>query len=242
MKNNKKMFQEVIDNEFDKEKNYQKILERIEKMERKESQMKTFFKYSSVAAMFVVAIIGGMTILKNNDGIRVLKPSTKVEEHNDNVEDGDRIIINSKSNSDMSGSIKINAKYKEITLNQIQEKINTNNIVIPNGFEISETFTYYTKEDTSSNDYNILHDYVINYKKDDNGHIFISFSEVGNPIRDYHFDTKNDKKSMINKNEVLISKYGSSYIATFKKDSMNFDIETKGISEEELIELLKSII
>ena len=47
---------------------------------------------------------------------------------------------------------------------------------------------------------------------------------------------------MINKNEVLISKYGSSYIATFKKDSMNFDIETKGISEEELIELLKSII
>ena len=184
MKNNKKMFQEVIDNEFDKEKNYQKILERIEKMERKESQMKTFFKYSSVAAMFVVAIIGGMTVLKNNDGIRVLKPSTKVEEHNDNVEDGDRIIINSKSNSDMSESIKINAKYKEITLNQIQEKINTNNIVIPNGFEISETFTYYTKEDTSSNDYNILHDYVINYKKDDNGHIFISFSEVGNPIRD----------------------------------------------------------
>ena len=41
---------------------------------------------------------------------------------------------------------------------------------------------------------------------------------------------------------VIISKYEKMYVATFKYKEINFDIETNGITEEELVNLLESII
>ena len=42
--------------------------------------------------------------------------------------------------------------------------------------------------------------------------------------------------------DVIISQYEKMYVATFKCKEIYFDIETNGITEEELVNLLESII
>lgn len=79
------------------------------------------------------------------------------------------------------------------------------------------------------------------YTKDDVGTIEIAFSEVGAPLRDYFMNSQNEV-SKIGEVEVVISQFEDKYLVTFDIDGLYFDIETKGISESELVELLNSII
>ena len=90
-------------------------------------------------------------------------------------------------------------------------------------------------------EYSSLHDYVFNYSKDYENTIKVAFSEVGEPIRDNFLDDSK-KISKIGDVDVIISQYEKMYVATFKCKGIYFDIETNGITEEELVNLLESII
>ena len=71
--------------------------------------------------------------------------------------------------------------------------------------------------------------------------IIISFSEIEKPLRDYEIaEGKNISK--IGDVEVIISEWEQMYIATFEYKDIYFDIETTGITQEQLVDLLKSII
>ena len=71
--------------------------------------------------------------------------------------------------------------------------------------------------------------------------IIIAFSEIEKPLRDYYIDV-GDKVSKIGDIEFIISQYKDMYIVTFNFKDIYFDIETTGITENELLELLQSIL
>ena len=86
---------------------------------------------------------------------------------------------------------------------------------------------------------NTLNNYVIEYFNDER-RITIAYSKTNTPIRDYFID--DGKSSIINNTNLVISKYNTMYIVTFKYNDIYFDIETSNIKEDELITLLESII
>ena len=73
--------------------------------------------------------------------------------------------------------------------------------------------------------------------------IIIAFSEIEEPIRDYYIDGGN-KISKIGDVELKITQSESQemYIVTFEYKDIYFDIETTGITEDQLVDLLKSLI
>lgn len=232
---NKENLKKMYDNYSNKEKNYQIIIERIE--ERK--KMNKLYKYAYVFTLLLALVIGGAFMFQISSS-NLLNQKTNIN-HKKTVED--KIVINSKNNSDVfTGSVKLDAKIENININDITNKFNLKNIVIPNTYKYGNSYVLYIRGDREIKYYNILHDYVINYEKSDGYNIIIAISEVSSPIRDYHFDNTNDKESVINQTKLFITKYSNSYIVTFTKDDAYYDIETTGINEEELIDLLKSVI
>lgn len=235
---NKKIFKEMYSKEFDKEENYKKILEKME--ERK--KVNKVFKYAVAPVLALVLVIGGVFMIQNNSFNNF--QNGRVEEQDN--QPGDKIVINQRSNQDMSGSVKIDARIdadsEDVKEESIVNKFNLQNLKVPERYTFESSYALYIREGKETHNYNILHDYVLNYESDERYHINISISLVGSPIRDYRFDNTNDRESTINGTKLLISKYSNSYLVTYKKDNINYDIETSGITEEELITLLKSII
>ncbi len=235
---NKKIFKEMYSKEFDKEENYKKILEKME--ERK--KVNKVFKYAVAPVLSLALVIGGVFMIQNNSSNNF--QNQRVEEQDNKL--GDKIVINERSNQDMSGSVKIDARIdadsEDVKEESIVNKFNLQNLKVPERYTFESSYALYIRENKETHNYNILHDYVLNYESVEGYHINISISEIGLPIRDYRFDNTNDKESRVNDTDLLISKYSSSYLVIYKKNNINYDIETSGITEEELITLLKSII
>lgn len=123
-----------------------------------------------------------------------------------------------------------------VELEEFKEKI-------PDSFSFNNFYTNSIKgyKDANLPDEYRLHDYVFEYQTENNGEVFIAICKDEEPLRDYIFDFKGEK-SKIGDIELEISQYNNAYIVTFNYNDINYDIETKGISEDELLELLKSIL
>lgn len=115
------------------------------------------------------------------------------------------------------------------------------NINVPQGFKLNNMYKVYIKSNIEIKKYDLLHDYVISYVKDKEHDIRISISTIGKPLRDYSVEG-NNKISTIKDVELKIYQYNELYMSTFKIKDMYFDIEANGITQDELLELLQSII
>lgn len=99
-----------------------------------------------------------------------------------------------------------------------------------------------TRKDFSDKDYSIAHDYIWDYSNEaENRTIRIAFSKIGKPLRDYYLSSE-EKISKIENTDVIITQYEDLYLAEFKLNDVYFDIETAGITQKELVDLLVSII
>ena len=99
-----------------------------------------------------------------------------------------------------------------------------------------------TRKDLSDKDYSVAHDYIWDYSNEAQDRtIRIAFSKVGKPLRDYHLSSE-EKISKIEGAEVIITQYEKLYLAEFKLNDVYFDIETAGITQKELVDLLVSLI
>ena len=137
---------------------------------------------------------------------------------------------------------KLDADVQTVEINSLPEKFGfINNIALPSEYKLDNSYELFTRENFNTTEYSLLHDYVFNYSKDYENTIKVAFSEVGEPIRDYFLDDSK-KISKIGDVDVIISQYEKMYVATFKCKEIYFDIETNGITEEELVNLLESII
>lgn len=210
-------------------------------MKSKKSR-KIIYGITSSAAVFILGI--GIIIGTNTF-------NNKIQDNHYEIAD----LQGDKQNKNESLEIKLNinrikkilatsldADIKTIEIEKLPEKYEfIKNIKIPEEYKIENSYNIYTRNDINKNEYNVLHDYVLNYRKDSMNKITIAFSEIEKPLRDYYIED-GDKVSKIGDIELIISQYKDMYIATFNFKDIFFDVETVGITESELIELLQSIL
>ena len=213
---------------------------------RKEFDMKTnrnkkiVYIASSICAVFILGI--GIFIGTNKLQVDNTVKIGKSEEQNENMEEDLKIELNINKLDDASMA-RFDVDIKTIEMENLPEKFNfIKNIIIPNGFELDDSYNIYIRENIDTEEYNILHDYVFYYKKDSTNDIRIAFSEKEEPIRDYFINNEEKNISKIGDVELIISNWKQMYLVNFKYENIYFDIETTGITEDELIVLLESLI
>lgn len=158
--------------------------------------------------------------------------------------DGIKAEIKINKLNDMAMS-SLDADIKTVEVEEIPEKFDIlKTIKTPEGFNSESIYAVYVRENIQTEEYNILNNYVIDYRTNESAEksITISFSDTYEPLRDYFIDKENSKVSNINDIELVIYNYEKMYITKFEYNGIKFDIETSGISEEEFIDLLLSII
>lgn len=213
---------------------------------RKEFDMKTsknkkiVYSISSICAVFILGIsifLGVNNSLFKENGLEI----GKTEDFNKNKEESLNIELNINKIKDMLMT-QLDADTKTIDVEELPEKFNfMEDVIIPEKYKLESSYNVYVKESKDIEEYNILHDYVFIYKKDDLNDIKIAFSEIENPLRDYYIE-EGEKISKIGDVEVIISQWKQMYIVSFEYENIYFDIETTGITENQLITLLESII
>ena len=196
---------------------------------------KIIYGLSSACAVFILGVgILAMQKKSNNNEMKV-ENERMVSSQNMNV----MLEINPMQGASMA---KLDADVQTVEISSLPEKFGfINNIALPSEYKLDNSYELFTRENFNTTEYSLLHDYVFNYSKDCENSIKVAFSEVEEPIRDYFLDDSK-KVSKIGDVNVIISKYEKMYVATFKYKEINFDIETNGITEEELVNLLESII
>ena len=196
---------------------------------------KIIYGLSSACAVFILGI--GMLAAQKKMNNKVIKSKDEgiVRSQNMNV----LLEINQMQEASIA---KFDADVQTVEITSIPEKFEfINNIALPSEYKLDNSYELFTRENFNTTEYSLLHDYVFNYSKDCENSIKVAFSEVGEPIRDYFLDDSK-KISKIGDVDVIISQYEKMYVATFRCKDIYFDIETNGITEEEMINLLESII
>lgn len=224
-------------------------------MKNKKSR-KIIYGITSSAAVFILGfgIIIGTNTFNNN---QVQNNPYEISDFNKNKEETLKTELNiykvaSLTSSDMDVEIEhYNSKLPEYIWQEILEEFKEYMGISKNEFEtkIPDKFTqtnFYTVKIPGYKDANLSdeykkHDYVFEYKTENDGEIRIALCKEEEPLRDYFFEFKG-KKSKIGNTELEISQYNNNYMVTFEFNNINYDIETENITENELSELLQSIL
>ena len=202
----------IINKSFNKHINKDENLKIIK--ERMNKRNMKYLKYSLIPICLLLVI--SLFLITNNN-----KP--------DIFDDTKEIYINEIDNMNLTAldsDIKVENNYMVEIYDELL------NIVIPTDLNKMNGLAIFLSDGTFNN-------YVIEYVNDER-RITIAYSKTNTPIRDYFID--DGKPSIINNTNLVISKYNTIYIVTFKYNDIYFDIETSNIKEDELITLLESII
>lgn len=237
------MIQQIFNQQFNHETMKQQILLKYET----KSMNKTYhFKWMMIPICFLLVC----NFLSKSINIQedVIKP---VEIISSDKENKFSIYINTIQHM---GASKWDAEIKEVEdTTIIADFEELSNLFLPNDMNDTRYFEAYVKSiDKNSiihlpkNDkipYDKLFQYEICYQNPNNERsIVIAFSKDNIPFRDYHFSDEGSKVSIIHDVELTIYQYENLFLCNFTYQNINFDIETCGISEAELISLLTSII
>lgn len=216
-----KTIKDIFDERIDKDIIRKNVLKKID---NKRDFKKLFILKLSLGAILIMCCL---FIVNNN---QLLK--TKVPTLNDN----NNIIINKLNNM---SQFKIDADVQIINGLYIPDLEVLQNLNIPKRLDKMNGAKIYTRNGKTG-DYNIFANYEFSYFNDDNW-ISIALSDTNKPVRDYYFEEVGTS-STINNINLIIYKYQDAYLTEFIYKGYNFDIETSGITEEELISLLESLI
>ena len=234
-----------MENNILKEKVKANVKEKIAILNiRKEFDMKAnknkkiVYIITTACAVFILCI--GIIIGTSNSGLENIYQIALEKTNTLNQEESLKNELNINKLK-ISAMLSLDADVEIIKLEDLPEKYEfIKNISLLKEYKMEESYIVYTRDNKEVDEYNILHDYVFNYKKDSNK-IKIAFSELEEPLRDYFIES-GDKISKIGDAEFIIYQSGEMYIVTFSYQNINFDIETTGITENELVNLLQSII
>lgn len=193
---------------------------------------KIIYTISSVCAIFILTIGILVGTGQLNDNINI----------GENIDQKLNVKLNINKIKDMEMT-KLDLDVKIVEAKELPDKFNfMEKVKIPSEYKFKGSYNVYTRKDMDVAEYNLLHDYVFSYQKDDfSSGIKIAFSKIEEPLRDYFIDDKY-KTSKIGDAEIIITQFKQMYMASFKYKDIYFDIETNGITENELVELLVSII
>lgn len=217
---NKEKLVRVIDDDINLRNCHNKIIKKIEK----ESRMKNNIRIWILIPICLLIAIGIGYLKYNNDN---------------EFKDNNKFNIN-EINSNKLELVKLNVDAKIVESNEINTPFN--NLVVPNDLIDVNYYIMYVRSNKDSKEYNVVNNIEVVYSSNSNRMINISYSKDYKPLRDYYFNEDSSKISNINNVELKIYKYENTYFTEFTFNNYNYDIETNNISENELKDLLISII
>lgn len=228
--NNEDKLNKVITNDFDITNNYTSIRKKMERG----NKMNKIFKYSLMPMAIVIAITSVFLLNKKNSTINVL---------DSNVKNNDVIIVNSIDNNFDNAKLDIDGRSEDITTDDLYKIYPLlKDIVVPDDYNIDGIIKCYLFNDDTGK-YDKLYGYNIIYSGGNNKYIDIFILiDTTKRLRCFSIDTDEMKNSIINGNSIKIMGEDKYYYAIFSYNNINFDIETTGISEEEFIQLIKSMV
>lgn len=210
-------------------------------MENKRNRKIMYIVLSS-CAMFVLCagiLISKTPLKQSNDGTK----QAKVED----LSKTDKalkteIYINEKNATE--GILNIDAQFKKIDAKEANVDLRfAIEAKLPNDFENNYSVTGVYVKGKNSKEYDELQNYEFYYSNKSKTRsivLGVGFKDK-KPSRDYLF-LNVEKKSKIGDVELEITKYEDSYLVIFSHKDVNYDIETKGITQTELVEFLTSLI
>lgn len=119
---------------------------------------------------------------------------------------------------------------------------------LPVDLEAIQFFEVYTPSDQKDTQYSVLHDYKILYQSNQQAknktkrQVEFTFSPNFRPLRDNFLTDESIQKSYIGDTEVVILGYKDIYLALFSWNEIHFEVESHGLTEDELVVLLRSAI
>lgn len=227
---NRDKLNKVITNDFDINYNYTSIRKKMEIG----NKMNKIFKYSLVPMAIVIAITSVFLLNKKSITNNVL---------DSNVKNNDVIIVNNIDNNFDNTKLDIDGRSEDITSDDLYKIYPLlKDIVVPNDYNINRIIKCYLFNDDTGK-YDKLYGYTIIYSGGNNKYIDIFILiDTTKRLRCFSIDTDEMKSSIVNNTNIKIMGENKNYYAIFSYNNINFDIETAGISEEDVIQLLKSII
>ncbi len=219
----KQIMKKMFDDKFNIDKMRNQILLKNERKEEK--NMNKIYKL--VLPIILLVVIGSVVFFTQNNFIL---------ESNNHVKSS--IHINELEELFLSEQV---LEVEEVDIEDIPKKFDFILAVsLPTSFKLERQYNLYTRSNIEVDTFDVVRDYVFEYKNANGSKIIISFSETGKPLKDYLI--KEGASSKINETNVFISQYQKKYIVLFHYKNINFCIEAEDISIEELTLLLKSIV
>lgn len=231
--NKKEFIKKVFEKEFNEKRMHKEILNKVKEKEKINSLILKMTLSTCVIMILFLSIY-----LEKGSTSKIMR----TENYSTSANEKNYLNINKVDVSTTSGKkndgkiINFDIKKSEKWIKDLKSKI-----VVPECLSEFSSYKIYLRNDTMNN-YDILKDYVFDYYNEKkNKNIRIAFSKNSKPLRDYLFDSV-DNKSYINGIELVIYQYDNSYYVEFYNNDCYYDIETNNVTIEEVKLLLKSII
>ena len=174
---------DTIQKNFDKKKNYNIILSKIERRDNMKVKLSYVLASSLVAIALLVGIVAYNVPKSNNEN--VMPPTVqgilelninKAEYQSMMTLDADIKEANTELNSEFEKDFSF--VKKDINAPKDLRDYGVNKVVM-------------TRKDFSDKDYSIAHDYIWDYSNEaENRTIRIAFSKIGKPLRDYYLSSE----------------------------------------------------
>lgn len=214
--------------EFDRQKNYDKILDKCTKRHAPYRLAATF------ATLILVAFFVPKQISKSADNVIFDEYASEI---------GPEIVLNinqatyDMKNYDVSPSLRADMEMKYQVLGELEFFIED---ICPEGFTASAPvqFAITSKESNSETSSYICIDFT-----KENKNIQLAYSKYNDPFRDYFLSQEEDV-SILDGVEIKITQQLENhlYLCLFELNGYYFDIETSQITEAELIDFLLNLI
>lgn len=213
----------VFASRFNKDDMYKKIYNKLTKRKRKQMIMKYSF-----ASIIVIFVVSGVLITKNMFD-KEENPNTLDEVKNEiYINEIDNVMYDGVSNLDVRVFDTNNSTYAVMPIS----------VQIPSDLKLDTIYIVYIK-DKQTGEYDIIHDIIESYTGK-NRTVNVAYSSIGEVLRD--IDIPKGNLSIVEGIKVMISKNGKTFIGQFKYHDVYYDIESFGLTIDEFLNIIKSII
>ncbi len=213
-----------------------------EAKEYRKAKKPIWFKWGAMAACLCFAVFGIFVIQHLGTA-----PSTTIEQPGNS-----NLVVNEVDNVmqlDMDVQLSyytdISADEWETVMEAFEQAIGMSyeefTKKLPASYQRTAFYSIDVPTAPKSGDY-IPHDYVFEFLTENDGEVKIAICADEEPLRDCFFLCENPKESKINGTTALIYSVQDSFMVQFSYDTVNYDIDMRNITLEEVENLLTCII